>query len=139
MSTVKSVAVEASMGPDAATECSTTTRMPVVLAFDGGGPSSYYRGGNGVGDGRLGVGASLLERGGSPGARLYSRIRNLGHDLASSARDRATTAPSDMLGDSVGRKRIELSAMAHHTVTHTEHTCQRSDQLASLVDAFAIE
>ena len=29
--------------------------------------------------------------------------------MASSARDRATTAPSDMLGDSVGRKRIELT------------------------------
>jgi hypothetical protein len=105
----------------------TEGREPVGKIFTDGGPSSCYSGDNGVGDGCLGVSASLLGRGGSQGARLYCQIRKSGHDLASSARDRAMTAPPAMYGDSVGRKWIELTARSHHTATHSDHTRQRSD------------
>jgi hypothetical protein len=105
----------------------TKGREPMGKRFTGGGPSSCYRDDKGVGDGCLGVGASLLGRVGSPGARLYNRIRKSGHDLASSARERAAIASPAMYGDSVGRKWVKLTARSHHTATHSEHTCQRSD------------
>jgi hypothetical protein len=71
----------------------TEDREPVGMRFTSGGPSSCYRDGNGVGDGCLGVGASLLGRGGSLGVRLYSRIQKFGarpsQQRAGSCDDRA--------------------------------------------------